>query len=60
MDFMWIEVMKMNLNIRIDTDGSNHGNFDFDSYGEGRNIFYNLKKMKRWYCSKCKIGVSCC
>lgn len=27
--------MKMNLNIRIDTDGSNHGNFDFDSYGEG-------------------------
>lgn len=32
----------MNLNIRIDMDGSNHGNID--SYGEGRDIFYDLRK----------------
>lgn len=38
--------MKMNLNIRIDMDGSNHGNIDFDSYVEGRNIFYGLKKIE--------------
>lgn len=38
----------MNLNIRIDMDGSNHGDIDFDSFGEGRDIFYDLrKKLKR-------------
>lgn len=32
----------MNLNIRIDMDGFNYGNIDF--YGEGRDIFYDLRK----------------
>lgn len=36
--------MKMNLNIRIDMDGFNYGDIDFDFYGEGRDIFYDLRK----------------
>lgn len=32
----------MNLNIRIDMDGSNHGDIDFDSYGEGRDIYFMI------------------